>query len=295
VKKIKSTLYLYQIIILCSIVFYSFTSCDYSSNVRIMSFNIRYDNPDDGINTWSNRTELVFKTLKEQDADLIGFQEVLHHQLEALRSNLQEYGWYGVGREDGEKGGEFCPVFYKKARFNQLDKGTYWLSEHPDSIGSIGWSAHLPRILTWTKLFDKIKNDTLFAFNTHFSHVSDEAREQSAKLVVSLVQKQSGSSAAVITGDFNFIRNAQAYRIMSTGFDDLTGLTDIGQKLDVYNQELTTINGFGRSRRNRVIDFIWTNKHLNARSYQIEEVKKGEIFISDHYPVVGDLSYTINN
>jgi hypothetical protein len=49
------------------------------------------------------------------DPDIIGFQEVLHSQLEDLRALLGDaYGWVGVGRDDGHRAGEYSPIFYRK-------------------------------------------------------------------------------------------------------------------------------------------------------------------------------------
>lgn len=260
-------------------------------SLHVMTFNIRYDNPEDGINAWPNRIGLVSETLNAQRPDLIGFQEVLHHQLDVLIRELPDYGWYGAGRDDGKQGGEYCPVFYRADRFDQLDSGTLWLSETPDSVGSIGWSADLPRILTWIKLFDRSEKDTLLFCNTHFSHVSDEAREYSAKLVLSMMHDLAGSSAAVLAGDFNFTSTKQAYQTLSKGYEELPGLIDTGAFLDAYNGNTTTVNGFGRSRRNRVIDFIWTNTLLKSVEYKVLEIRNGDMYISDHYPVMAGLDW----
>jgi len=268
------------------------TACNAGkSSLQVMTFNIRYDNPEDGINAWPNRIVLVSETLNEQRPDLIGFQEVLHHQLDVLIRELPDYEWYGVGRDDGKQGGEYCPVFYRADRFEKLDSGTWWLSETPDSVGSIGWSADLPRILTWIKLFDRSENDTLLFFNTHFSHVSDEAREYSAKLVLSMIHEHSGSSAAVLTGDFNFTPEKQAYKTLSEGYQGLPGLIDAGASLDAYNGNMTTVNGFGRSQRKRVIDFVWTNTQLRSFEYKVLEITEGDIYISDHYPVMAGIDW----
>ena len=43
--------------------------------VSIMTFNIRYDNPNDGVNVFENRKPLIKKFLDREKPDLIGFQE----------------------------------------------------------------------------------------------------------------------------------------------------------------------------------------------------------------------------
>ena len=44
--------------------------------IEVMSFNIRFDNPDDGINNWNNRKEIVKELLSNYKCDFIGLQEV---------------------------------------------------------------------------------------------------------------------------------------------------------------------------------------------------------------------------
>lgn len=52
-----------------------------SEPVNIMSFNIRYDNPDDSLNNWKYRKDRVANAVRFYDVDVLGTQEVLHNQL----------------------------------------------------------------------------------------------------------------------------------------------------------------------------------------------------------------------
>ena len=52
------------------------------------TFNIRYDNPGDSLNNWQYRKDNVAQFIKSQDIDIVGMQEVLHNQLEDLKSRL---------------------------------------------------------------------------------------------------------------------------------------------------------------------------------------------------------------
>ena len=60
------------------------------------TFNIRYDNPGDSLNNWQYRKDNVAQFIKSQDIDIVGMQEVLHNQLEDLKSRLPEYAEVGV-------------------------------------------------------------------------------------------------------------------------------------------------------------------------------------------------------
>ena len=52
--------------------------------IKAISYNIRYNNPKDGINVWENRRETVASLLKEENADFVGLQEVVYPQLNDL-------------------------------------------------------------------------------------------------------------------------------------------------------------------------------------------------------------------
>src|SRR5690554_188314 len=120
----------------------------FSQQMNVVSFNIRFNTPNDGVNAWPNRIEMVGGLLQFHEADIFGLQEALHGQILDIQNQLPEYEWFGVGRDDGEKGGEFSPIFYNRSKFILYDHGTFWLSETPD-VPSKGWDAALNRIVTW--------------------------------------------------------------------------------------------------------------------------------------------------
>ena len=124
-----------------------------------MSFNIRYNNPA-GYGEHEPRKmgdhrrvepprDRVASVIRFHKADLVGMQEVLRDQISDLEILLPQYGWIGVGRDDGQDGGEFSPIFYRKDRFTVLDSGTFWLSETPEVTGSKSWDAAITRIANW--------------------------------------------------------------------------------------------------------------------------------------------------
>jgi endonuclease/exonuclease/phosphatase family metal-dependent hydrolase len=150
--------------------------------LRVMTFNIRYDEPRDKENAWPNRKELVASMIRFHHADLVGLQEALKRQLDDLEKLLPEYAWVGVGRGDGKTEGEYSAILYRKIRFTYLASSTFWLSETPD-VASMGWDAAYPRIVTWVKLKDNRTSKTFFHFNTHFDNRGVLAREESSKLL----------------------------------------------------------------------------------------------------------------
>src|SRR5215213_6035640 len=96
--------------------------------LRVMTFNIRYNEPRDGVNAWANRKTKVADVIRFHKADLVGVQEAQFNQLQDLEKLLPDFAWCGVGR-DGENKGEFSAILYRKAHFKLLETKTFWLSE----------------------------------------------------------------------------------------------------------------------------------------------------------------------
>ena len=171
--------------------------------VNVMTFNVRYDNPDDSLNNWKYRKDRVANAIRFYDADIVGTQEVLHNQMEDLRQRLPGYESIGVGREDGKEAGEYSALWYRADRFTAKESGWFWLSETPEVAGSKGWDGACERIATWAKLQDKLTGKELFVMNTHLDHVGVAARREGVKLVLDKIQELGGDLPVILTGDFN--------------------------------------------------------------------------------------------
>ena len=88
--------------------------------MKIMSFNLRYDCPNDGINAFSNRTSRVFETIAKENPDIIGFQEVTDSMRKTMRAGLQGYTTVGCGR-DWNYHGEAMLIAFKTELFEFID------------------------------------------------------------------------------------------------------------------------------------------------------------------------------
>lgn len=185
-----------------------------TSDVRVMSYNIRYGTAKDGDNHWDKRKDFLIETIKAFDPDLLGTQETLVFQRDFLAEKLTGYDVLGVGRDDGKDAGETTALYYKRSRFEKLDGGHFWLSEMPDQPGSKSWDTSLTRMATWVKLRDRLqpKAKPLMFFNTHFDHRGNQARVESAKLIRRKILEASKTCRVIVTGDFNAGEDSEPYR-----------------------------------------------------------------------------------
>lgn len=253
--------------------------------IKVMTFNIRFDNPQDAPNHWSARLPLVGRYLNEEKPDIMGVQEALFHQNADLLNILPGYAYVGTGRDDGQLGGEFSSLFYRTDVFEVIEHSQFWLSENPHTAGSVGWEAILPRVVAWAKLRHIHSGQTVFAFNTHFSHVSDLARRRSMEFMAGMMHEIAGDAPVIVTGDFNIRRGSDLYNDMVDHFYRNNLLQSAALAPEVEHTNEATFNGFSDEDHDAVIDYIFVSPHFKVRSYDVDLIREDGVFISDHWPV----------
>lgn len=258
--------------------------------VNVMSFNIRYDNPEDSLDNWKYRKDRAANAIRFYDVDILGTQEVLHNQLVDLQQRLPEYGVVGVGREDGKEKGEYSALWYKKDRFTLLDSGNFWLSETPDVPGSKGWDGACERIATWVKLKDKASGKEYFALNTHLDHVGVVARREGVTLILDKVNELSGGLPVIVTGDFNAEPESDVIKHV-TDATNPEHLTDSRSVSSLVYGPAWSFHDFGRIPYDRrpLIDYVFVRNGLEVLRYGVLAETENEAFLSDHAPVLVSL------
>ena len=251
--------------------------------LNVMTFNIRYDNPDDSLNNWQYRKDAAAEMIKEYAPDLLGAQEALVNQLNDLKERLPLYAAMGVGRADGKEAGEYAPVLYRKERFEEDKSGHFWLSETPEVAGSKGWDGACERIATWAILKDKATQQRLFFLNTHLDHVGQTARREGVKLLLEQAERLSEGLPVIIVGDFNAPPESEVVQqVLADGkFFDTRLLAPSLPEIS------GTFHGFGKVpvERRKIIDYVFVTGDLAVNTYTVVPEKRGEVFLSDHTPV----------
>ncbi|MCR9229241.1 MAG: endonuclease/exonuclease/phosphatase family protein [Flavobacteriaceae bacterium] len=258
-----------------------------SQTIDIISYNIRYDNPDDAPNNWDNRKDFLISQLNFYNPDVFGIQEGLIHQVKEIDQGLKDYAYFGVGRDHGDERGEHTAVFYNTGRVELLEESTFWLSLTPEKP-SKGWDAALPRTCTYGIFQNKEDGTKFMVFNTHFDHIGAMAREESSKLILEKIKQLNTENYPVaLTGDFNLESDSAGVQVILTEMAD----THIAAGENAFGPE-GTFNDFEFNKSvERRIDYIFVSDELEVLKSAILSDSKDTRYPSDHLPVFARLKY----
>jgi endonuclease/exonuclease/phosphatase family metal-dependent hydrolase len=230
--------------------------------VRIVTVNVRNPSFDDGVNSWSNRRDAFFETVRRLDPDLLCLQETIVSHVEELLDRLPGRVEFGLPREEGENA-EMCAVLVREETPVTCSE-TEWLSPTPKVVGSKGWGAVCPRVVTWLDFGDWA------ILNAHLDHISLDARTNGMRPIVA--RAEALGKPCLLTGDFNAEPDEPALQLArDAGFVDLAEGTG------------PTYHGFGQGPLSR-IDYILARGPWRCERAWVE---KGDY--SDHWAVVADV------
>lgn len=258
----------------------------YETELKVMSFNIRYGTADDGENSWQFRKNLVFDVIRESYPDILGVQEALDFQINELIDELPWYSFAGVGRDDGKTKGEYSAVFFSKDRFILDTTETFWFSETPNIPGTKTWESNFPRICSWVRLYDKFSKKVMYVYNVHYDHQSQISREKSTEMLIAKIETNKKFFPVILMGDFNCSEsNTAVKKILDSGFTD--SYRDLNERTD----DEGTFNNFTGKKNGDKIDFIFINDKFIPVSANIDHLNKGGKYPSDHFPVKAIIKY----
>jgi endonuclease/exonuclease/phosphatase family metal-dependent hydrolase len=260
-----------------------------ASRLRVMSFNIRQDNPKDGpLNLWQDRRAPLCKYINKVKPDIVGMQEVFKNQLDDAAERMPKYAYVAGGRDDGKDKGEATPIFYRTDKFNLIEKGLFWLSETPD-VPSVSWNAKYPRIAAWVILEEKKTGKRFFYCNSHFDHKSDAAKNESAKFIKAQFKKLCKGYPIVFTADCNTYEPKDTYfTLCSYSYSFI----DTWKAAVKTKGGPSTSHAYGKNENTleNKIDFIFVTPEMKTKRSVIDDSSLGKgRYTSDHHPIWADL------
>ena len=249
-----------------------------SSCVTVVSSNVRcYTEGDEGKRNWFYRAPFTVQNLINANADIIGLQECMPVHYECISNALGGYGSF-IEYRDNADSSEGCPIFYNLSKFELLRKGTFWLSETPDTM-SVSWGAACYRVCSFAILKQKSDSKEIAVFNTHLDHVSEEARVNGILLILQKL-KEFGGMPCVIMGDLNDFESSVTYKSATALFDDAKYKTDDTDSGATYQE-------WGELPEYENIDYFLISKTgIDVKQYRIIRTIYNGVYPSDHYPIM---------
>eukprot|EP01012_Entosiphon_sulcatum_P025307 TRINITY_DN3061_c0_g1_i2.p2 TRINITY_DN3061_c0_g1~~TRINITY_DN3061_c0_g1_i2.p2 ORF type:complete len:130 (+),score=12.85 TRINITY_DN3061_c0_g1_i2:22-411(+) len=97
------------------------------TELPVMSFNIRFGDSPDGLNSWPERANLVAETIWNYGPALVGLQESLHFQVEKIVSFLPNYRFHQS---------HWNSILYDTRTVELLDARSHWMPSLVDKHNS---------------------------------------------------------------------------------------------------------------------------------------------------------------
>ncbi|MCC8145669.1 MAG: endonuclease/exonuclease/phosphatase family protein [Bacteroidales bacterium] len=254
--------------------------------LKVMSFNIFLANNEHEWkenmwgNEWHRRKDAVVQGMLDYSPDILAIQEPMTPQYKDLQDTavLKNYGSIAFKLQGEEASyAQLDPIFYKKDKFEPLDKGRFWFSETPDTVSRFP-NEKWPMICTWGKFRIKTTGKIFYVFNNHMPDLP-QAQLNSVLLLLQKVNEIAEDYPVLMTGDFNFNHNEDAMDFVThtpRGFKDSNcEASKIGKNL---TPDILTTGGWGpytdrtedEERCWGIMDHIFYTDPFKVESYAID-------------------------
>jgi len=245
----------------------------HSSMFKVLTCNIRFDNPDDGANQWKFRKDFLTLKLNELNLDFIGTQEGREPQLREFESLLNDFKIEDNCREWISE--RMYPCLLYNSHYQIRNSGDIWLSTTPQVAGSKDFDSAFPRLATWLRV------DKFLLVNLHLDHTKDSTRFSQIKVLCEEIKKiRKSLEPLVVMGDFNSDYQSEVHQYVCKEL----GLTD--PWIELKKPEETSFHHFkGTIDNGARIDWILHSQDFTVREIKLLKENKGGVYLSDHYPV----------
>ncbi len=252
--------------------------------MRVMTFNLRFENDRDGKNAWVYRRELVVEIIQRYRPSILGTQEGKWNQLTYLCEHLPEYKAWLPGRTP-DKIIQSPTLFFRKDRCQVKEGKDFWLSKTPDVHLSKDWDSAFPRMISYARICDKNKNLMMLAAVTHLDHVGIEARYEQAKIIAEWATRQ--EVPVILMGDFNDDPASIVHKVLTapeTDLHDTWKAMECGEDADSY-----THHGFNGIPQLSRMDWILVDSRFKVSDARIIHDQVNNQYPSDHFPYMADI------
>lgn len=248
--------------------------------LKIITSNIRFSNPSDGVHDWPYRLPLLENLYKSFGPDILATQEGRIGQLRELDEKLPELILIDSHRNWIDERMYPC-LFINPQTISVESSGDIWLSETPELPGSKSFDSAFPRLCTWAKVTIKKSGKQLMIVNTHLDHILNSTRVSQIQVLINELKKFNDRQL-IIVGDFNESPLTSIKSDLMNAF----GLKDPWVEKN-YPEETShhSFNGLDTVAGDR-IDWILIPKDFECSNLVMDKRSVGNVYPSDHYPIL---------
>lgn len=256
-------------------------------DLNVITVNIRFNNPHDGVNAWPQRRDYLARILKSHSPHIIATQEGRFDQLMEMHQDLEDFEMVTAHRS-WIKERMYPVLFVKKNTFHILNSFDKWLSLTPEIAASKSFESTFPRLLTAVTLKPLDSDAEFLIVNTHFDHIKTSTREgQAAVLCAEVAKLITPEQKLILLGDFNDSPFSEPRAVIEKNFPQLK---DVWAQFNT--EEETSHHGFNSEiNAGSRIDWILVDERIKACASYMDKSHSGDLYPSDHYPVIAKLSY----
>lgn len=249
-----------------------------SMALNIVSANIRFANPADGLNDWEFRRPHLLAVINELGPAILGTQEGREAQIRHLAEGLEGLSLIDGHREWISERMYPC-LFIDQKIFHIHNSGDIWLSDTPAIPASKSFESFFPRLCVWAEVEIKSSGMKLVIINTHLDHVRQETRIMQARVLASEVAKLS-PHPKILMGDFNEAPST----LLKT---ELMSALDLKDPWDEKKlAEETSHHSFkGEGAPGDRIDWILVPTRFEVEEIRLEKRSFNGTYPSDHFPL----------
>jgi endonuclease/exonuclease/phosphatase family metal-dependent hydrolase len=248
--------------------------------MKIMTFNLRYDNETDKAHSWSHRQHSLLAMIQKSEADVISTQETTDTIHAFLHAHCPDYVLVGDGRESTRLG-ERCSVMIKKDKFRVLKTQTVWLNGNFDLAGDQDEEEGFARICTMVLIQDKATLRKIRIFNCHLAYQSVGAIKRNGENLLKYINRFEHTKIPfVLTGDFNSPIDHPLHGALLGKFHEAYRTLN--------RPRINTFQAYGDPQGIDAIDFIYTST-LKFTDVITDTTTFNGLYPSDHYPVIAEL------
>ena len=255
--------------------------------VRVMSFNLRWDGFDDGVNAWRNRRDVVYQVLREFGPDSVGTQEAMIRQIQDIETAISTLDSYRFDNDPTYIRTQ--QILYRSNRFDRVEGNGFLIAEGTNKNGTV-------RYCTRVRLLDRSTGRSYDHYNVHLDHRDATSRELSAVRLMKHIASRATDARFVVTGDFNTAEDSPTMAFLrgerklpdehGVEYANPIPLVDTYRVLHPDTPRSGTASGFGGNQNGRKIDHILVA--VGAATVHEASIVRTHVdgrYPSDHFPV----------